>query len=53
MNEVLAESLEELSSAIDVMIGHIKGPPVACREGCFACCDEPVYVTREEAKLLV
>ena len=53
MNAQLAESLKNLSTEIGVMMGRVTGPPVACREGCFACCDEPVYVTREEARLLV
>lgn len=53
MNQDLAEKLEALSTEVGRMEKHLTGPPVACREGCFACCDEPVYVTREEAKLIV
>lgn len=53
MNQELADSLEALSVEVDKMAKHLLGPKIACKAGCFACCDEPVYATRAEAALLV
>lgn len=32
---------------------HGQRPNPPCKKGCFACCDEPVYVERREAELIV
>ncbi len=52
MNTDLAKKLNDLTTAIDGMVSKAR-QTLTCKKGCFSCCYESVYVTREEAKLLV
>jgi Fe-S-cluster containining protein len=49
--KVFDEKLADLFKRGVDQYGNRPNPP--CKKGCFACCNEPVYVERREAELVV